>query len=119
MDDRIEHVIRSLIQGHPFMFLLLDNGLPLMMQPTKVKFCLGSGCASEIVRVGDVQVKFKHVLTFILKNLRHVDLNKVLLDDASYCCIFYDIFWKIARGSLVVACGSKYGTLLCYMSIIM
>ena len=49
--------------------------------------------------------------------MRHVPkLTKSLissgqLDDAGYTCVFGDNSWKITKGSLVVARGSKSGTL--------
>ena len=64
-----------------------------------------------------MKLKFQHGSTFILKNVRHVSkLTKNLislgqLDDAGYTCVFGDNFWKITKGSLVVARGSKSSTL--------
>ena len=63
-----------------------------------------------------MKLKFQHGSTFILKNVRHVPkLTKSLissgLDDAGYTCVFGDNSWKITKGSLVVARGTKSGTL--------
>ena len=88
-----------------------------MMHLARVEFCLGNDYACEIVGVGDVQLKFQHGSTFTLKNVRHVPkLTKSLisakqLDDAGFSCVFGDSSWKITKGSLVVARGSKSGTL--------
>ena len=38
-------------------------------------------------------------------------INSEQLDDASYTCVFRDNSWKITKGSLVVARGSKSSTL--------
>ena len=64
-----------------------------------------------------MQLKFQHGSTFTLKNVRHVPkLTKSLisagqLDDAGFTSVFGDSSWKITKGSLVVARGSKCGTL--------
>ena len=92
------------------MLLLIRSGLPLIMQGQNDYAC-------EIVGIGDVQLKFQHGSTFTLKNVRHVPkLTKSLisagqLDDAGFSCVFGDSSWKITKGSLVVARGSKSGTL--------
>ena len=67
--------------------------------------------------MGDVKLKFQPGSTFILKNVLHVpQLTKSListgqLDDARYTCVYGDNSWKIYKGSLVVARGTKSGTL--------
>ena len=64
-----------------------------------------------------MKLNCQHDSTFILKNMRHVPklkkslINSRQLDDAGYTCIFGDNSWKITKGSLVVARGSKSGTL--------
>ena len=64
-----------------------------------------------------MKLKFQHGSTFILKNVRHVPklikslINSRQLDDAGYTCVFGDNSCKITKGSLVVARGSKSGTL--------
>ena len=64
-----------------------------------------------------MQLKFQHGSTFTLKNVRHVlKLTKSLisagqLDDVGFSCVFGDSSWKITKGSLIVARGSKSGTL--------
>ena len=64
-----------------------------------------------------MKLKFQHGSTFILKNVRHVPkltkslINLRQLDDIGYTCVFGDNSWKITKDSLVVARGSKFGTL--------
>ena len=77
------------------------------------RVCLGNDHACEIKGVGDVKLKFQQGSTFILKNVQHVpQLTKSListgqLDDARYTCVYGDSSWKISKGSLVVARGTK------------
>ena len=67
--------------------------------------------------VGNVQLKFQQGSTFTLKNVSHVPkLTKSLissgqLDDEGFTTTFGDSSWKITKGSLVVAHGTKLGTL--------
>ena len=107
---------------------ILDSGASFHVTPHKEWFStydasrkgkvrLGNDYACEIIGVGDVQLKFQSGSTFTLKNVRHVPkLTKSLisagqLDDGGYSTIFGDSSWKITKGSLVVARGSKSGTL--------
>ena len=66
---------------------------------------------------GDIKLKFQNGATFILKNVRHVPkLKKSLtlteqLDDKECTCVYGENSWKISKGSLVVARGTKSGTL--------
>jgi len=107
---------------------ILDSGASFHVTPHREWFTnydakrtgrvrLGNDYACEIMGVGDVQLKFKQGSTFTLKNVRHVPkLTKSLissgqLDDGGYTTTFGDNSWKITKGSLVVARGTKSGTL--------
>ena len=107
---------------------ILDSGASFHVTPHREWFTtydakrtgrvrLGNDYACEIMGVGDVQLKFQHGSTFILKNVRHVPkLTKSLiscgqLDDEGYTTTFGDSSWKITKGKLVVARGTKSGTL--------
>ena len=88
-----------------------------MMPKEQAKFDLANDYACKIMGVGDVKLKFQHGSTFILKNVRHGPkltkslINSGQLDDAGYTCVFGDNSWKVTKGSLVVARGSKSSTL--------
>ena len=107
---------------------ILDSGVSFHVTPHREWFTnydakrtgrvhLGNDYACEIMGVGDVQLKFQQGSSFTLKNVRHVPkLTKSLissgqLDDGGYTTTFGDNSWKIIKGSLVVACGTKSGTL--------
>ena len=78
---------------------------------------IGNDFADDIKGVGDIKLQFHSGATFVLKNVQHVPkLIKSLilagqLDDKGYTCIYGDNSWKISKGSLVVARGTKSGTL--------
>ena len=101
---------------------ILDSGASFHMSPNWEWFStynagrigrvmLGNGLACDIVRVGDVQVRFENGSTFILHDVRHVpSLIKNLvtarqLDDARYTCTFP------SKGALQIAQGLKSSTL--------
>ena len=63
-----------------------------------------------------MQIKFENGSIFTLKNMRHVPkLTRILiiarkLDDLGYTYNFGDSSWKLVKGYLFVAYGSKSST---------
>ena len=93
------------------MLLLIRSGLVPMMHLARVEFRLGNDYACEIVGVGDVQLKFHSMVLPSRETCAKAHQGLGQLDDAGFSCVFGDSSWKITKGSLVVARGSKSGTL--------
>ena len=78
---------------------------------------LGNDFACDIKGISDIKLKFQNGTTFVLKDVCHVlELKKSLiligqLDDEGYTCIYGENSWKISKGSLLVAKGTKSGSL--------
>jgi hypothetical protein len=67
--------------------------------------------------VGDVQIKTKDGQNILLRQVRHVPEMRMCLismgrlDDEGYSTSFGKSGWKISKGALLMARGSKTGTL--------
>ena len=78
---------------------------------------LGNRSICKIAGMGNIHTAFENGQKFVLKDVRHVPkVKKNLisvgqLDDAGYHVTFGNQAWKLLRGSLVVAKGSKFRTL--------
>ena len=96
------------------MLLLIRSGLLPMMHLARVEFVLEMTMHVRLLVLVMCSSSFSMVT---LENVRHVPkLTKSLIsagqfDDAGFSCVFGDSSWKITKGSLVVARGSKSGTL--------
>ena len=84
---------------------------------TKDHARLGNEQTCKILGVGDMQLKFQNVTSFMLKNVKHVTLitksliSTGILDDAGYVTVFGNNAWKISKGSMTIAHGVKSQTL--------
>ena len=78
---------------------------------------IGNDFSCDIKGIGDIKLKFQNGATFVFKDICHdPELTKSLilteqLDDEGYTCIYGDNLWKISKGSLLVAKGTKLGSL--------
>lgn len=78
---------------------------------------MGNDGNARIVGLGDVQLETNNGTRLVLKDVKHVpDIRYNLisagkLDDEGYCNTFQNGQWKLTRGSLVVARGTKCSTL--------
>ena len=78
---------------------------------------MGNSSFSDVVGIGDVQIKTSSGSTIILKDVRHVPdlrlnlLSVAALDKQGYDNNFSKSIWKLSRGAMTVARGHICGTL--------
>ncbi|MCO5555218.1 hypothetical protein L7F22_008762 [Adiantum nelumboides] len=78
---------------------------------------LGDSYSCDIVGIGDIAMVMANGVKFIIHNVRHVPaLTRNLisvgrLDDLGYKVTFHQQSWRIAKSHLILAHGSKFGTL--------
>jgi len=78
---------------------------------------MGNNDISKVIGIGTVCLKTSNGTKLILKNVRHVPDNHLhlifasVLDDDGYFNTFGGAQWKITKGSLVVAHGTKFSSL--------
>jgi hypothetical protein len=107
---------------------ILDSGASHHVTPSKDNFVayssgdygkvhLGNNHFCNIVGVGDVQIKTKEGQHILLKQVRHIPemcmslISVGRLDDEGCSTSFGKGGWKISKGALLMAKGSKTGTL--------
>ena len=81
------------------------------------KVYLGDDEPCDIIGKGDVQIKLPNGSIWQLNDVRHVpSLKRNLISvgqlaSSGHVTVFADDFWKVTKGSMVVARGKKEGTL--------
>ncbi|MCO5604461.1 hypothetical protein L7F22_058627 [Adiantum nelumboides] len=116
-----------LVSGEVSHTWILDLGASLHVTPHRHWFTtyeetigtvtLGDSYSCDIMGIGDIAMVMANGVKFTIHNVRHVlpfTRNLILvgrLDDLGYKVTFHQQSWCIAKGHLILAHGSKVGTL--------
>ena len=71
----------------------------------------------KIVQMGKVHIKLNNGSEWLLKDVRHIPTMKRnlistgQLGDRCYLSTFGETWWKVTKGSMVIAKGDRIGTL--------
>ena len=116
-----------LVSGELSHTWILDSGASLHVTPhcewftryeeTVGSVTLGDSFRCDIVGIGDIALVLLNGVCFVLENVRHVPclthnlISVGRLDDLGYKVTIHQQSWRIAKGNLVIASGSKMGSL--------
>ncbi|MCO5578023.1 hypothetical protein L7F22_031861 [Adiantum nelumboides] len=119
--------VELLVSGEVSHIWILDSRAPLHVTPHRHWFTtyketigtitLGDSYSCDIVGIGDIAMVMANGVKFTIHNVRHVPtLTRNLisvgrLDELGYKVTFHQQSWRIAKGHLILAHGSKVGIL--------